>query len=215
MNDKRTTRDKVLADIRDALKDVAHQVDSVPVNNGLVFTKHDEGLADGFARVFTSIDGKLIRCEDGLQLIKKLDELMKQRNWANVAARSHVLEQLSVHTGLTWVNDAIGNTDMEQVQVGITDCEYLVAHTGSIVMSTALHAGRAFPVYVPVHVVIAHESQLVYDLSEAISGIEQIHQADYPSAWYLMSGPSRTGDIEKTLVLGVHGPVEVYVFLIK
>ena len=215
MSDKGTTRDKVLADIRDALKDVTRHVESVPLNNGLIFTKQDEGLADGFTRVFTGIDGQLIRCENGQQLVTMLDGLIKQRNWTNVATRSHMLEQLGSLTNSTLVSDTIGNTELEQVQVGITDCEYLVARTGSIVMSTALPAGRAFPVYVPVHVVIAHESQLVYDLDDAILKMEQRYQDNYPSAWYLMSGPSRTGDIEKTLVLGVHGPVEVYVFLIK
>lgn len=215
MIDSEETRDKILADIRIALKDVAHDIASAPVNNRLVFTSQEEGLAEGFARVFTGIDGQIFRCEDDLQLHTKLNTLMKQRNWEKVVARSRLLEQFNGQTGLTWVNDANGNMDLEQVQVGITDCEYLVARTGSIVMSTALPAGRAFPVYVPVHVVIARESQLVYDLDDAILKMEQRHHANYPSAWYLMSGPSRTGDIEKTLVLGVHGPIEVYVFLIK
>lgn len=214
-SNRETARDKVLADIRSALKDEAPKAVMPPTDNRLVFNKQTEALDQEFIHAFEAIDGKVVCCADELQLMQELDSLIKRRNWTRVAARSRLLEQWSDKTGIESLITADDYDDLEQLQVGITDCEYLVARTGSIVMSTAQSAGRAFPVYVPVHVIIACDCQLVYDLNEAILKIEQRYHTDYPSAWYLVSGPSRTGDIEKTLVLGVHGPVEVYVFLMK
>ena len=89
----------------------------------------------------------------------------------------------------------------------------LVARTGTIVLS-ALNSGRITSVYAPVHICIAYTSQLVYDISDALSWLVQKYGSNLPSFISFATGPSRTADIEKTLVVGVHGPKEVYLFLI-
>ena len=61
---------------------------------------------------------------------------------------------------------------------------------------------------------LAYSSQLVPDLKQALAGIRKKYRDNYPSLVTLVSGPSRTADIEKTLVMGAHGPKELYVFLI-
>lgn len=210
-----STRDKILADIRRALRDGVQQKGSVPAHEGELFRKYDEGLVDGFERAFKAIDGNVVRCNNNEQLVGEIKELIKCKGWKQVASKSAILAQCGGMADLELLCDVDDGEGLQQVEVGITDCEYLVARTGTIVMSTAQPAGRTFPVYTPVHIAIAHERQLVYDLDKAIVKMEERYRADYPSAWYLVSGPSRTGDIEKTLVLGVHGPVEVYVFLVK
>lgn len=216
MNDNQKTRDEVLAAIRMALHDTGQPQEVLPiVASNLVFKSQEEGLVAGFTRVFSSIDGQVIRCENDSQLAGELTALVKRKGWTKVSARSQWLEQRRGQEAFEWILTTLVDGDFTHTEAGITDCEHLVAQTGSVVMSTAQPAGRAFPVYVPVHIVIANEAQLVYSLGETILQMEQRYQSDYPSAWYLMSGPSRTGDIEKTLVLGVHGPVEVYVFLVK
>jgi L-lactate dehydrogenase complex protein LldG len=70
-------------------------------------------------------------------------------------------------------------------------------------------------VYAPVHVCIARASQLVADLKDALQYIKTRHAEKWPSQVTFASGPSRTADIEKTLVTGVHGPKEVYCFLVE
>jgi L-lactate dehydrogenase complex protein LldG len=62
--------------------------------------------------------------------------------------------------------------------------------------------------------VIARSSQLVLDLSDAFNQLEQKYGTQHPSLISVITGPSRTADIEKTLVLGAHGPKSLYVFLI-
>jgi L-lactate dehydrogenase complex protein LldG len=90
----------------------------------------------------------------------------------------------------------------------------LVARTGSIVLSSATESGRSTSVYAPVHICIAYTSQLVYDIKDALVSVQLKYGANLPSLITLATGPSRTADIEKTLVVGVHGPKEVFLFLV-
>ncbi|MEO6732723.1 MAG: LUD domain-containing protein, partial [Ferruginibacter sp.] len=69
-------------------------------------------------------------------------------------------------------------------------------------------------VYAPVHICIAYTNQLVYDIEDALQSLKDNYTNNFPSLITFASGPSRTADIEKTLVTGVHGPKEVYLFLI-
>jgi L-lactate dehydrogenase complex protein LldG len=101
----------------------------------------------------------------------------------------------------------------KEMEVGITGCEFLIAHTGSVMVSSAQKGGRQMSVYPPVHVVIALKTQLVDYLEEAYSGIQKKYGRNLPSQISLITGPSRTADIEKTLVMGAHGPRELHVFL--
>lgn len=68
-------------------------------------------------------------------------------------------------------------------------------------------------VYPPLHIVIAKKEQLVDYLEKAYSGISERYAENLPSQIAIITGPSRTADIEKTLVLGAHGPRELRVFL--
>jgi L-lactate dehydrogenase complex protein LldG len=81
-------------------------------------------------------------------------------------------------------------------------------------MSTGQKSGRTVSVYAPVHICIAYTSQVVYDIKDALQAARDKYGADFPSLLTFATGPSRTADIEKTLVLGAHGPRELYVFLL-
>jgi len=103
--------------------------------------------------------------------------------------------------------------DFEIMEVGITDCEFLVARTGSVIVSS-FNSGRKMNIFPPVHIVIAHRSQLVSYLDDAYRQILQKYKNNLPSLISTITGPSRTSDIEKTLVLGAHGPKQLLVFLL-
>jgi L-lactate dehydrogenase complex protein LldG len=76
-------------------------------------------------------------------------------------------------------------------------------------------AGRRLSIYPHVHIVIAYTSQLVLDLKDAFRLLKQKYGELIPTMISNITGPSRTADIEKTLVLGAHGPKEFYVFLLE
>ena len=81
-------------------------------------------------------------------------------------------------------------------------------------MSAAQQSGRTVSVYAPIHICIAYTNQLVYDLRDSLQLLKDRYADNFPSLITYASGPSRTADIEKTLVTGVHGPKEVYLFLV-
>jgi len=95
---------------------------------------------------------------------------------------------------------------------GITTADYLVARTGSILLTSA-PAGRRLSVLPPVHIVLAREEQIVPSLEDAYAFLKE-KSLDWSYA-VLISGPSRTSDIEKQLVLGAHGPKRLLVIIIR
>ena len=105
---------------------------------------------------------------------------------------------------------AVTSTD-----AGIMLCEALIARTGSILISSRQASGRQLPVFPEVNIVNASTRHLVMDINEGFAAIRKKYDGNFPSMVNLNTGPSRTADIEKTLVLGAHGPREVYVFLIE
>jgi len=93
-----------------------------------------------------------------------------------------------------------------QCDLGLTDCVALVAETGSVLLE---HRTELVASLLPdVHAVIAFEDQVVSTLEEALN---HLHDS---RAYTLITGPSRTADIEKTLILGMHGPRRLLVILI-
>ena len=75
-------------------------------------------------------------------------------------------------------------------------------------------SGRRLPVYSNHHIVIAYTSQLLNNIKDGLKFIRDKYGRAIPSIITTISGPSKTADIEKTLVQGAHGPKEVFVFLI-
>jgi L-lactate dehydrogenase complex protein LldG len=81
-----------------------------------------------------------------------------------------------------------------------------VAQTGSVIVSTVSAGGRALSVLPPTHLVIARREQIVPDLATAMAFLRERYDKHWPSALSVITGPSRTADIEKILVMGAHGP---------
>ena len=96
--------------------------------------------------------------------------------------------------------------ELAACDVGISECDALVAQTGSVLVTSRSAGGRALSVLPPHHVVLARRKQLVPDLPAAFALLKASYGAGYPSMISFITGPSRTGDIERILVLGAHGP---------
>jgi len=103
---------------------------------------------------------------------------------------------------------------MEQCDAGITECDALVAQTGGVAVTTRSAGGRALSVLPPHHVVLARRDQLVADLPAAFARLQELYAPDYPSMISFITGPSRTGDIERILVLGAHGPKKLTILCV-
>jgi len=110
------------------------------------------------------------------------------------------------------VTEVTGNADVRQADLGVTGCDCLIAATGSIAVSTRSAGGRTLSVLPPVHLVIARRNQLVPDLTAALALWQHRYDQHWPSNLCVITGPSRTGDIEKILVMGAHGPKRLVVY---
>lgn len=110
------------------------------------------------------------------------------------------------------------NVDPEYARVAkysLTTCEALVARTGSVFVSSAQMDGRRLISAAETHIVLAYDTQVFPDFPEAMDLLEEKYGNTFPSQVTAITGPSRTSDIEKTLVLGAHGPKNLYVILVK
>jgi L-lactate dehydrogenase complex protein LldG len=104
--------------------------------------------------------------------------------------------------------------ELESCDVGVTECDALVAQTGSVLVTERSAGGRALSVLPPHHLVLARLDQMVPDLPAAFALIKEKYQANYPSFISFITGPSRTGDIERILVLGAHGPKKLTIICV-
>jgi len=120
-----------------------------------------------------------------------------------------VAEQFAKDREIQWSSEG---RPKEHSQATITACEALVAQTGSVLVSAAC-GGRGASVVAPVHIVVATIEQLVPDLDAALAAVQSRGAVSANSYLCLVTGSSRTADIEKILVMGAHGPRRLIVFL--
>ena len=174
-------------------------------NSTSVFQPLQQDIVVEFAEQFTQLGGKFNFCLNEQELAIHFEKLCYQNQWTKRYCIDEKLRQLLLQNH--W-HDNIASCD-----AAITFCEVLIARTGSMVLSSN-NSGRVTSVYAPVHICIAYTSQLVYEIKDGLLLLQQKYKENLPSFITLATGPSRTADIEKTLVVGVHGPKEVYCFLV-
>ena len=170
-----------------------------------VFQPQQQDLVVEFAEQFTALQGKFVFCIDQKELVEGFKKLCYQNQWTKIYCEEDMWKTIIPPKSLY--------NDIVTCDASITSCEFLIARTGGIVM-TSVHQGRIPSVYAPVHICIATTSQLVYDIKDGLNGLKEKYRQYLPSLITFATGPSRTADIEKTLVVGVHGPKEVYCFVI-
>ena len=142
-------------------------------------------------------------------LAAELKRLQGAEGWQRVASHGGDLTEAACRAlGLPVLltDQAYDKRELAACDVGITGCDALVAQTGSVLITNHSSGGRALSVLPPHHVVLARREQLVPDLPAAFALLKAKFGAGYPSMISFVTGPSRTGDIERILVLGAHGP---------
>jgi L-lactate dehydrogenase complex protein LldG len=94
---------------------------------------------------------------------------------------------------------------------GVSQASYGLADTGSVVLVASPEEPRANSLLPPVHVSLLREDLILPGLAELFEAVG----GDLPSALAIVTGPSRSGDIEQKFLVGVHGPGEVHVVLVR
>jgi len=211
MRDITTSKEKLLKKIRKAL--LEKRDNPYPNLEDLPHYPPTDELPEVlFAEEFTAAAGQFIFCEDEIQFIDILLNLAEERKWRKIYCWEPALQDILQKYDYPFFET---DKDFEQAEVGFTLCEALVARNGSILLSSAGAAGRRLSIYPPIHIVLAYSSQLVLDLKDGFKLIKSKYGNQLPSMITTVTGPSRTADIEKTLVMGAHGPKELFVFLLE
>lgn len=206
-----SSKENILKKIRQALANPVPVPFPQSEGNASVFQPLQKELEIEFAENFTALLGRFSFCMDEKELAAQLQYLAEAKKIKSIFCNEKEIKQKLFDNGFT----DFSAQNIASCDASITGCELLIARTGSILLSTAQAGGRTVSVYAPVHICIAYTSQLVYDIKEALQIIKEKYAGKLPSLITLATGPSRTADIEKTLVVGVHGPKEVYVFLVE
>lgn len=206
-----TSKERILKEIRNGLM---NKLDNpyISVNGDQPVLKPIEDSIDlYFAQELSALGGKFIFCETEQEMAGFVNQLIINENIGPVFCKNKEYQKFLSEAGVEFLSD---DKDLNQCKSGLTECEFLVARFGSVMMSSALSSGRKLYSWPEVHLVVAYASQLVPELKDAIIGMRERYNGVLPSMISLVSGPSRTADIEKTLVKGVHGPREIFVFYI-
>ena len=215
-------REKILARVREALK-VPAPLPGSPGDIQTHSTPPVAGARQWLPKVGNSFEDQLalftknaLELKADFQMLNSAEEmrqaLIRLRDaggWKRVACHSGMLpDAICPMLDLTLMR-----TDrpydvhaLEASDAGISECDALVAQTGSVLVTNRSAGGRALSVLPPHHVVLARREQLVADLPAAMELLQARYSPNYPSMISFITGPSRTGDIERILVLGAHGP---------
>ncbi len=146
-----------------------------------------------------------------------VQDLARAGGWKKIGLHSGALTDAVARVlGLPEVRTDGGYAiqDLESCDAGLTECESLVAQTGSVLVSAPSAGGRALSILPPHHVVLARRSQMVPDLTSALRQVQEKFRDKWPSFLSFISGSSRTGDIERITVLGAHGPRKLTILLL-
>jgi L-lactate dehydrogenase complex protein LldG len=133
-----------------------------------------------------------------------------------VASNSSYLEECGIPS-LPGVRSGI--TDRDELRdacaaanVGITSADYALADTGTLVMIASPQEARLVSLLPPAHVAVVPRDRILTGLDELFSLLPR--PAEQTSSMVLITGPSRTADIEQILVRGVHGPGQLTVIVV-
>lgn len=209
-----TSRDIVLRRIREALRQPAE----LPTRPDFTAPLHPrpaatDDLAVAFAQSFVRVGGGFFFCESVEHFYDQLFVYKQEKGLDNLYVWEPELKKL-LHAGnIAFLGDE--EQFEAQADASLTTCEALVARTGSVLVSAATGSGRRLSIYPDQHLVLARTSQVVTDIGDGLKLVQEKYGADkLPSMVSLTTGPSRTADIEKTLVLGAHGPRSIVLFLL-
>lgn len=204
-------KEEILKNIRGALSNRKTGIPEPNLTSDIYRRSEESDLSIVFAENFVNNKGQFIFCLDQTDFIDNYRNFMRKRQPGAIYVWEQELQELVKQTMIPFSGNHV---NFVQAAVGVTGCESLIARTGSIVLSSATAAGRSLSIFPHMHVVIAYTSQVVNDIKDSLVNIRKAYPQELPSMICLETGPSRTADIEKTVVLGAHGPKELVLFLI-
>jgi L-lactate dehydrogenase complex protein LldG len=207
-----TIREKIFKKMRNALLEKNDNPFRDTEGDFSIYPSFKETDELTFAQEFTKLGGKFAYCEDTSDLAEKIKYIVHENKGKKIFLFEETLKPLMEEFEIDFSDDP---KNLTNPALAITYCEMLVARTGSILVSSRQLSGRRLIAFPDVHVVVAFTNQISDHLKVAFERLKVKYNNKLPSTITMISGASRTADIEKTLVMGAHGPKELYLLLVE
>ncbi|MBB74807.1 MAG: hypothetical protein CMJ75_09870 [Planctomycetaceae bacterium] len=224
------SRDEFLANIRHAAKiGCAYRVHATDVAETVGYIGADQDLCVAMAEEVNAVGGVATVVSDAAAALARLDEILSEHQPKSAICWRHdLLEYLGLSRFLekreiayshyeSWSAGSVKacRDTWLAAEIGITSTDLAIAETGSLLVASGPGHERVVSLLPPVHVAIVARCQIVPDLIDAVSWLREQGAGNLASNVTLISGPSKTGDIELQLTTGVHGPGHWYVIVIR
>ncbi len=224
-------REEMLSKIKAALNTQAHQ--EISSFGGYAKASADEirrrcdekreRLIDQFGAELARVGGHLFRVANVAAALEYIERLAVATGAKRVIGwDAPLIENLALagsleKFGVEFLSDRAGEIDFVRAaidsDIGITTVDYALADTGTLVLISGEGRARAASLVPPVHVAIVEARQIIAGLDDLFVLLAE-NERELASAITFITGPSRTADIELTLVVGVHGPQQLHVILL-
>ena len=203
-----------------------------------------QGLLERLIEMARPINLNVITLKDENSVQAAIEELVKNKapEWGNaksvVTWQHPLIERLNLPEVLAQQNVPVHVTELREgkpeektggssrdvtrrqvidAYIGITSADFCMADTATLVMRTRPGQARSVSLVPSIHVAVIHLDQIIFDLKELYALLQwdpEIREDELTNCMTFVSGPSKTADVEATMVHGAHGPREVYVYVI-
>lgn len=196
-------RENILRELRQSA--ITTKKESLPIRN---IKRPEADLIDIFSVEFSLAAGQLYKVANDKEASKLIAQLCEKNQWRSLFCPEKEIKNL---LPANLFDSIVSSNQADKAAAAFTSCQALIAEFGAILVQ-AQGQSRKATILAPNHLVIAYSYQIVYSIAEALATTPPA--SIQSSMQSIITGPSRTADIEKTLVMGAHGSKSLHLILI-
>lgn len=204
-----SARNNILARLKAAQDKRGEVGENIPDFASPIYHPLSESLSQEFKTNLEMIGGQVILIKSKSEIVDQIKQICEEKHQDRIFCTDSKLQEI-LEGSIEIDSD---ENSFLALNIGVTGCEFLVAHLGSVMISSAQISGRRLNVFPETHIVVAQQSQLTDYLDGTLEKLQNKYKNELPSLISNITGPSRTADIEKTLVMGMHGPKSLIVII--
>ena len=210
-----TSKEQILAKVRSAIleKDEKHFTTINLQDDTWIPFKEEDGDEFTFIERFKENGGIFMYFEEMEQFKEAMKQFTEENNWIPLLTTSPKIKEIFSDTDIE-ISDDYRNPERKK-NVSIIDCECMIAQTGSIMVSDNTAGSRAAYSFADTLLIVGHPSQIVAKMKDAFWLMKEKYCDDQPAGMTIISGASRSTDIENQLVIGAFGCKQVALFLVE
>ncbi|MBQ6083700.1 MAG: LUD domain-containing protein [Bacteroidales bacterium] len=211
---ERTNKEQILAKVREAVMAKDENIFSDVNMQADTWTpfKEEDGADFTFVERFKDNGGIFIYFESQQDFIEAMKQFVVENQWEPLCSTSMKMENIFKDSGIELCRDY---TTKRKKTVSITDCECLVAHTGSVVVTDKCAGSRVAYSNADVLLVYASPNQIVASMKDAIKLLKDKYQNHRPTETVFINGASKSTEIDNQLVIGAQGIKQIALFLVE